>query len=83
MASPVFSLIFIAIYALILWGLSELPLMLKEIAQNSRHEGQGGPEYKGADILSFIFKGLAVFVALSGIFSVINGGMHIINLFGI
>jgi small-conductance mechanosensitive channel len=74
-------LIFIAVFGLfglLYWAGSALPLVIREVALNTRKEGEGGTQYRSLDVLSVCLKVLAVVIWVIGLImaiaSLVAGG---------
>lgn len=70
-----FIIIVFAIYGLIIWGSSEIPLIFREIAHNTRKDGQTGPDYKAVELLGILFKVFAVLIWLAGLGAAFTGSL--------
>ena len=69
-------LVAIAIFGtigLVLWASSDLPIIQREIAMNTRKDGESGPTYSMVKVLSTLYKVLAVILWVVGFFSAISG----------
>ncbi len=69
----VLSILLFGIIGLAVWASSDLPLINREIAINTR-KTEGGPEYKMVQILSIIIKVFAVLFWIAGIIGAVAGG---------
>ena len=59
---------------LVLWASSDLPMIQREIAMNTRKDPEDGPTYKMVKILSILYKVLAVTFWVLGLVAAIGGG---------
>ncbi len=60
-----------ALGGLAVWASSDRPLVLREIALNSRREGQGGSDYVFLKILSALLKVFGVIVWNAGLLAMV------------
>ena len=60
-----------ALLGLAVWASSDRPLVLREIAINTRREGQGGSDYVFLKILSVLLKVFAVIVWNAGLLAMV------------
>ena len=66
-----FLFIFFALIGLIVWSYSEWPLAMREIAINTRKDGEQGNAYTGMRILSICLKILAVLLWVLGVAAIV------------
>ncbi len=76
----ILSVVLFGIIGLAIWASSDLPMIQREIAINTRKEAKG-PEYKMVQILSVLIKVFAVVFWILGIVGAIGGARLFENLF--
>lgn len=69
----IISLVLFGFLGILTWASSDLPLVQREIAKNTRKEGQEGSDYKMIGLLAVLYKVLAVIVWVLGIVLAIAG----------
>ena len=68
------SVIVFGLVGLVLWASSDLPMIQREIAMNTRKESEDGPTYKMVKILAVLYKVLAVIFWVLGLAAAFGGG---------
>ena len=79
-----FLFILFGLIGLIVWAYSDMPLVMREIAINTRRSGEQGSSYVLMKVLSICLKVLAVLLWFAGVASIIAlnfAGSSLGNLF--